>query len=90
MKKGIKYRKIKWLESLLDQGFVRILYSITTDLKSWFNGFNQLFYCNTYIRAAGGLFHWNRGLSLFHALRFFYAPTSTRPFYFLTSNNDTK
>lgn len=76
MKKDLKNSKINRLESCWIKVFIRTLYSITTGHKSGSNGFNQLFYCNTYIRAAGGLLHSSRGLSLFHALRFFHALTS--------------
>jgi hypothetical protein len=51
MKKGIKYRKIKWLESLLKQHFVRILYSTTNTIQ------NAVFHKQfrfIYISAAGG------------------------------------
>jgi hypothetical protein len=51
MKKGIKYCKKKWLESLLKQRFVRTLYITTNTIQ------NAVFHKQfrfIYIRAAGG------------------------------------
>jgi hypothetical protein len=63
--------------------------SITTDLKFRLYGFYNSFISITYIRAAEGLLHKSRGLSLFHAPFGFFMP-STEGFtsYLLTSNND--
>jgi hypothetical protein len=68
MKRSIKYRKIKWLESLLRRDFVRKFIPATksdSDAES-----NHLFF-TTYIRAAGGCsLLGNRVLSLLPASGF--------------------
>ena len=68
----------------INQNFSKFI-PITTDLKKCFNGVFHFHNSILYIRAAGGLFHWNQGLSLFLALRFFYALSLS---FFSLQNND--
>lgn len=67
----------KYLSEYLETGPVKsYIVSITTNPKFRLNGFRLHFYCNSYIRVAGGLLHKSQGLSLFlESFRLFHAPT---------------
>ena len=91
MKNKRKIFKIYLLKLVvLTKRFCKFI-SITTGLKFGFYGFYNSIISFTYIRAAEGLLHKSRGLSLFHAPFGFFMPL-TEGFlpYFFTPNNDTK
>jgi hypothetical protein len=89
MKKLRKNTLLKSLKSLVKRKGICKFTTITTDLKFRLYGFYNSLFSITYIRAAEGLLHKSRGLSLFHApFGLLILHTEGFTSYFLTSNND--